>query len=81
MSWVFEFDTHEVVVQEYWVSIDGHKAVHLSQRASQILRHPEGLVVDGTLLTIADLLRIIRLSTEEEEAEEDDSDGHAMCVV
>lgn len=65
---VFEFDTHEVVVCEQWIWMDGHRAVHLNRPFQTAFYHPQGVIVDGTLFAYLDLLRCIRSSA-------DDSDG------
>lgn len=73
---VFEFDTHEVVVWDCWIYMDGHRAVHLGRPYQMVWAHPQGVVVDGVLVAFHDLLRIIRHSDDEDE----DEDGYEAAT-
>lgn len=64
---VFEYETHEILIQGAWISVDGHRAVHLSRVWHTISRHPLGVVIDGTLFAFSDLYRIVQDTFESEE--------------
>jgi len=71
---VFEFDTHEVLVWDRWIYMDGQRAVHLGRPYQTAWAHPQGVVVDGVFVAFSDLLRIIRHSSDDDD---DDSNYHS----
>lgn len=64
---VFEFDTHEVLVRNQEILIDGKSAVHLARPYKTAFWHPRGVLVDGTLYEYMDLLAIVNAAENDDD--------------